>query len=141
MYFVTTLTKQRRKQFVASDVVDTCHEQLLRAAALRDFEILAYCYMPDHLHLLVRGGTVSASLSAFMKMAKQLSAYHVSRVHGINLWAKGYHDRIVREDENPEPYIAYIRNNPVKARLVASAAAYPFLWIDPRFQSPQLARP
>lgn len=136
MYFVTSLTKQRRRHFLSADLVETCHAQILRATALRDFEILVYCYMPDHLHLLVRGAGAGARLSPFMKLAKQLSAYHVKRVHGVKLWAKGYYDRIVRENEDPQRYVAYIRNNPVKARLAASAADYPFLWIDP-----QLARP
>ena len=89
--------------------------------------------MPDHLHLLVEGCTGQANLSAFMKMAKQLSAFHVKRRHGVRLWAKGYHERIVRVDEDPQRYVAYIRNNPVKARLVSRPQAYPFLWIDDRY--------
>ena len=140
-YFVTILTKQRPKYFVDAEVVETCRTELLRAAVLRDFEILAACFMPDHVHMLVEGRNAKAKLGAFMKLAKQLSGYHAKRCHAIELWAKGYHDRIVRQDEDPGSFVSYIRQNPVKARLVEAPELYPFLWIDRRFWDRQLARP
>jgi REP element-mobilizing transposase RayT len=88
--------------------------------------------MPDHLHLLAGGLTSGADLSQFTKLAKQLSAYHLKHRYGLDLWAKGYYDRIVREDEYLARYVEYIRENPVRAGLVSDATDYPFLRIDDR---------
>ncbi len=85
--------------------------------------------MPDHLHLLVRGTTAEADFLRFVKLAKQLSGFYVKQRHQIRLWGKGYHDRILREDEDLRRYVRYVRENPVKARLVTDPSDYPFLYL------------
>jgi len=89
------------------------------------------CLMPDHLHALVTGVSGTSDLPSFVQRAKQLSAYHVKRVHRFALWRTGYYDHILRREEDPRRYIAYLRDNPVKARLVSAAQEYPYLWIEP----------
>lgn len=98
-----------------------------RAAAQTRFEIVVACYMPDHLHLVVAGRTSGANFLLFVKKAKQFSGYYAKRRFGIVLWARGYHDRIIREDEDLARYVRYVRDNPVKAGLVKRAQDYPFL--------------
>ena len=85
--------------------------------------------MPDHLHLIVSGLTNGSDFLKFMKLAKQLSGYHVKRQFAFSLWEDGYHDRIIREDEDLLGYLRYVALNPVCAKLVAHPADYPFLWI------------
>src|SRR5262249_43836589 len=43
--------------FVEPSRVEIVLKQILRAAADEGFEIIAYCFMPDHLHLLVEART------------------------------------------------------------------------------------
>jgi putative transposase len=128
---VTVLTRQRRRHFVRPEVVALAASEVQRAAAHTRFEIVAACYMPDHLHLVVQGLTTGANFLTFIAKAKQFSAYYVKRRFGIVLWARGYHDRIVREDECVARYVAYVRNNPVKAKLVKNPEDYPFLTLSP----------
>jgi putative transposase len=130
LYFFTSLTRQRARFFVDAAIVDLCRAQFLRAAGRTHFEISACCYMPDHVHLLVEGLRADADFLQFAKLAKQLAGYHVKQQHRIELWARGYHDRVVREDEDRRRYVRYIRDNPVKGRLVANPEDYPFLYID-----------
>jgi putative transposase len=54
-YSLTFGTAHRRRVFVEQAPVDVVRAQILRAAEQRLFAILAYCFMPDHLHLLVEG--------------------------------------------------------------------------------------
>jgi putative transposase len=129
LYFLTILTNSRATFFVNAAVVNCCAAQILRAATRARFEVLATCYMPDHVHLLVRGTTAGADLRVFVKLAKQLSGYYVKQQHEIRLWGRGYYDRILREDEDPRRYVRYIRQNPVKARLVTDPTDYPFLFL------------
>ena len=139
LYFVTILTWQRRPRFTDAAVVHACNDQILRAAAVTKFRMIKSCYMPDHLHLIVEGTTTAANLRTFVKKAKQLSTFHVKRRFGFNLWRKGYHDRIVRHDENPQGYVDYICQNPVAAGLVENADDYPFTFGEGLF--PGKARP
>lgn len=130
LYFMTSLTCGRREFFRDPAIVTLCNAQFLKAATRAEFEIPAYCYMPDHVHLLAQGVSGDSNFFAFVRLAKQLSGYHVKRQHGVDLWARGYHDRIVRHDEDQRRYVRYIRDNPVRARLVQDPADYPFLYVS-----------
>jgi REP element-mobilizing transposase RayT len=41
--------------FVLEARVEVVREQILRASREERFALIAYCFMPDHLHLLVHG--------------------------------------------------------------------------------------
>jgi REP element-mobilizing transposase RayT len=72
-------------------------------------------------------GLVGGSdLRRFIKDAKQRTSYHAIRLGAGRLWQDGYHDRIVRQDEDLAGYIDYILQNPVRADLVKRASDYPF---------------
>src|SRR5436309_15269059 len=128
-YFLTFLTRSRRRFFLDEAVVHVCASQVLRAADRTRFVILAWCYMPDHLHLLVQGITTGADMRGFAKLAKQLAGYYVKREHGLAIWSRRYYDRILREHEDPRRYLRYIRDNPVRARFPREASDYPFLFL------------
>ena len=71
-------------------------EQFRRTALLERFAILAYCLMPDHVHLLVEGLTDTSDLTRFAKMAKQRSGGIYRRRFGKRLWQEGYFERVLR---------------------------------------------
>jgi len=57
-YFLTFCTDHRRKCFVTDEAVSVVRTQIERAAAEEQHvALLAYCYMPDHVHLLTEGKT------------------------------------------------------------------------------------
>ena len=94
------------------------------------FAILAYCFMPDHVHLLVEGLSETSDLKRFAKMAKQRSgASHALSVGGP-LWQEGYWETMLREADDSRTIARYIMENPVRAGLVASPLQYPFLGSD-----------
>ena len=64
------------KEDVALDLVV---QQLLRAACERGFVIVTYCLMPDHGHLVVDGERDESDCLAFIKLAKQYSAYYFNQ--------------------------------------------------------------
>ena len=130
VYFVTILTKARRRFFAEDRLAVMCKEQFLRAAKKQNFAIRAGTLMPDHTHLLVRGLTGGADLRSFMKMAKQLSGFHVKQLSGRRLWTDGYFERVVRHDEDLRRFVDYILLNPVKGKLAASVGEHPHTWED-----------
>ena len=51
-YFLTFCTHERLKALADSEVAARTLEQFRHTAAIERFAILAYCLMPDHVHLL-----------------------------------------------------------------------------------------
>ena len=116
-----------RDRIVGARVVE-----YVRQAALKfDVVVLAYCVMPDHVHLLIR---VPAGTSAieFVKSVKQQSGFHLKQKLGVGIWQKSSYDHIVRREEDIASVAAYILQNPLRAGLVPNSIDYPlsgsFVW-------------
>ena len=124
-FTVTVNTWQRQTAFMEAAEVDKCRGALQTTARDSGFEVLAYCFMPDHLHLVVRGSEESV-LSSFMKSFKQLTSFDYKRRTGQPLWQRSYYDHIVRGDDDLEASIDYALANPVVAGLTEDAYSYPF---------------
>src|SRR5262245_21591641 len=84
-YFLTFCTMDRKHVFVSQDRVEVVRTQILRAAAQEGFEIIAYTFMPDHVHLLIEGLSERADGRRYIKLAKQLAGYHYQRAFGDRL--------------------------------------------------------
>jgi putative transposase len=95
-YFLTFCTSERRPVFVSTDRVDTALTQILRAAQDQRFAINAYCFMPDHLHLLVEGQDDDSDCRRLIKHAKQFSGFHYKKKYGEGLWQRYGYERTLR---------------------------------------------
>ena len=82
--------------------------------------------MPNHVHILmtVRPGH---TLSETMQRIKGASARAINQQMGTagSLWQQESFDRFMRDDEQASRVAYYIRYNPVKAKLVDAAEAWP----------------
>ena len=82
--------------------------------------------MPDHVHLLLEGVTEDADLRRSVKMAKQRSAHVLRAELGLTrVWQEGYHDWVLRSEQQTEDVIRYLLDNPVGAGLVKEWQEYP----------------
>lgn len=127
-YFVTCCTLARRQVFTEAHVVDAVTVQILRSAASYGFAVLAYVFMPDHVHLLVEGRREDADFRLFMRNWKKRTTQWMQTEAGGRLWQESYFERVLRGEEGTAEVIAYILDNPVRAGLVKSAMDYPFGW-------------
>ncbi len=91
-----------------------------------DVEVVAYCFMPDHLHLLVEGKSDRADCRTYADAFRRTSGFHFKRERKSRLWQEGYFDRVLREDEATLAVVSHIVLNPTKAGLCADAGAYTF---------------
>ena len=105
-------------------------EKLRHAAKRERFALLAYCFMPDHLPLLVEGTDVVSDLQRFVFSAKQSTGYAYRRQKRGRLWQEGYYDHVLRHDESIIAKARYILENPVRAGLVRAVDEYPFSGSD-----------
>ena len=79
-------------------------------------------FMPDHLHALMcfaRTPGMKRSISQWKRYAAR--EFHIH-------WQDGFFDHRLRTDESWLEKSHYIRMNPVRARLVDQAEAWPYVW-------------
>jgi putative transposase len=126
-YFLTFCCFERRKCFLQSDFNLYFVEQLREQSAAHQFNALAYCLMPDHVHLLVEALAVSSNLGPFVKAFKQVTGFEFERRTGGRLWQRHYYDHVLRPKDEPESVAWYIWLNPVRAGLCEHSGQYPFL--------------
>src|SRR5207248_9053105 len=112
--------------FTTSPPVNLVREQFSRAGREHLVAILAYCFMPDHVHLLVEGTREDSDLKPFQSAAKQYSAFHFKKQFGVTLWQRYAYEHVLREQEETFETIRYLLANPVRAGLVETVNGYPF---------------
>ena len=125
-YFLTFCCARRHPWFASKDVVALASQQIFNTAQRFDVAVIAYCFMPDHAHLLIEACTDAADAARFVHQAKQRSGFACAQIWGGPLWQPSYYDRILRDEDATLAVARYIVENPVRAGLVASPRDYPF---------------
>ena len=93
--------------------------------------------LEDALHALVEATADDSDLRRFVSMFKQRSAFLWRRTGGGVLWQEGYYEHVLRNDQAYPPIVAYILQNPLRAKLCATLSEYPYLGSD-RYSLEQL---
>ncbi|HEY3093456.1 MAG TPA: transposase [Vicinamibacterales bacterium] len=126
-YFLTICTFGRFPVFVDDTAVALVMVELTRTADDVPFSVIAYCFMPDHLHVLVEGTHPAADFREFVRIFKQRSAFQWRQQHGTVLWQRSYFEHVLREDEAMVGVARYLLENPVRAGIVERPEDYPYL--------------
>jgi len=126
-YFITTVTHKRKPIFTT---VNNCKILLVAIEFFKlvlDYKLLAYCVMPDHLHLILIA-TGQYNPSYIMKMIKGNFARKYNRIHLTQgkVWQDRFYDKGLRTPDIVLQKIEYIHNNPVRAGLSTEPSEYPF---------------
>ena len=118
--FLTVCTKGRQPVLATPSM----HQSLKAAwAAAGDWQVGRYVIMPDHLHLFCAPGVhPPESLQSWISYWKRLA----TQAHGSQLWQRDFWDTQLRHQDCYALKWEYVRNNPVRAGLTASADAWPF---------------
>jgi putative transposase len=102
-----------------------------------DWQVVAWCFMTTHYHLLVvvgRDARIPWALQALNSVyARELNIRHGRRGH---VFGSRYTDTLVANDFHREAAIAYILENPVRAGLVKRVEDWPWSGggtLEPRF--------
>jgi len=125
-YFVTMCCFRRNRVFDVPAACDSILSLLCSESAARDFAILAYCVMPDHLHFLAEGVQPASDLLGFLKSFKIKSSRWFAPGNNGALWQRGYYEHVLRKAERSEQVAWYIWLNPVRKALVATPQEYAF---------------
>jgi REP element-mobilizing transposase RayT len=126
LYFVTCCT-YRRRPHLANDHVPASFIKFARQAQI-DFGIAVgrYVILPDHLHLFV-ALPENVKLGDWVGTLKRVLARSVEAI-GTNdpIWQRGFFDHTLRSSESYAEKWNYVRENPIRARLVSDADEWPY---------------
>jgi putative transposase len=93
----------------------------------RKAEVLAYCVMPDHFHVLVAFRVEGVALSRWVGDFKRWVGRRARLELGVQLeWQPSFFEHVVRKDEDLLVIARYILANPVRAGLVQDWKTYPW---------------
>jgi putative transposase len=109
---------------------------LLKSRELGRCYLLAWCLMPDHIHLLLAPacervpgkGSRSTALSEVIGDWADAATHLVNQATGTkgSLWQDGFHDHRVRRHERISDIVDYVHQNPVEAGLVSEPEQWPW---------------
>jgi len=127
-YFITICTFNKDQIFKDNPSIVTWLIDILREQSRTfKFKIWAYCFMPDHIHLLLEGDDVNSDLRKFISSFKQLSSFYYKTRIGKQLWQINYHDHVLRKEEDNINVAYYIFNNPVRKGIVDDFKQYKYI--------------
>lgn len=107
------------------DIGRLVEDALLHQDGLR-YRLLAWCVMPNHVHVLIQ--TITGwPLGDIVQSWKSFTAHAINKRLARNgkVWMEDYFDRYIRDDAHYAAVVVYIHANPVKAGLAAEAARWP----------------
>jgi REP-associated tyrosine transposase len=126
VYFITACAHERRALLanaaIHSRLIEFATRGIAHGAWLGD-----YVLMPDHLHAFVVVDEGRMKLSGWVKslknsLSKTMRDQNVTAPH----WQKGFFDHMLRSRDSYSEKWNYVRNNPVRARLIAKADDWPY---------------
>jgi len=122
----TLCLKERQSFFTTEPIFNHLEKLLLDTLSRYHVSAEIYLFIPDHLHLLLRGTDETADVYKVCVAFKQQSGFWFSNEHPDIHWQKDFYDHILHTDENLRKHIQYILNNPVRKELVSDWIDYPF---------------
>ena len=146
LFFVTLCTAKRRP-ILATERVHRAVMEYGEHAAKTGIALGRYVIMPDHMHLFVCGGQ-DFDLGVWIRGLKRVVAAAVTAADPVEVavplppetaaattssaerrapvWQRGFFDHLIRSSESYAQKWEYVRENPVRAGLAASAVEWPF---------------
>jgi REP-associated tyrosine transposase len=127
VYFVTSRTWNGRPLFARPEVAQILLDQLLDCRQRGFYKLHPFVIMPDHFHVLLTPSDTT-SLEKAVQMIKGGSSHRIKQhlTYASPVWQEGFHDRWIRDESEFQERAAYIRSNPVTAKLATVPEEYVF---------------
>jgi putative transposase len=116
----------KKPAFIESDIVDAFIEILTDLVRKAPYKIPVFCFMPDHLHLIIQGTSGDSDIWKTVVAFKQRSGFWLASNRPAIKWQKDFYDHIIRNDEKLTIQIKYILDNPMRNGLTLSWEQYPY---------------
>ncbi len=128
VYFVTMCAENKQRCFVNNKITKIIEDELEFRRTTKEINLLCYCIMPDHLHILLSlTEDYHKSLQNWVSAFKRYTTRVINELFSIKpLWQKNFYDHVVRKEESLIKIAEYIVNNPVRKGIVSEWEKYPY---------------
>lgn len=125
-YHVTQRGNRRERTFFEEGDYALYRELLAEAADKAGSEIWCYCLMPNHVHIIVVPGDEDGLRRTFADAHRRYTGFINARHRWTgHLW-QGRFGAVAMDETHLYHAMRYVSFNPVRARLVARAADWPW---------------
>jgi putative transposase len=133
IYFITVCTYHRKPFLIENLIAEILIDEWSSALENHGWMVGRYVIMPDHVHFFCTSVTDSADpkytqLSKFMQQWKQWTSKRIihefsggSNILIAPIWQKEFFDHLLRSNESYAQKWDYVRENPVRKKLVEKA--------------------
>jgi REP element-mobilizing transposase RayT len=127
IYFLTICTWNRRRLLLGPDVPLVLRQAWRDSVTCNGWAVGRYVIMPDHVHFFARPALEAKSISAFVRDWKKWTARRIAEEADARapIWQAEFFDHVLRSPGSYAEKWAYVRENPVRARLVDRAEDWP----------------
>ena len=126
LYHITARGNNRRRIFDDDEDYRKLLKLLTETKTKLPFYLYAYCFMPNHVHLLVERRQ-DAICRVMHRLLTGYSRYYNRRYRRVgHLFQKRYKAILCQTDQYLAELVRYIHLNPVRARMVSNPASYPY---------------
>ena len=127
IYHIISRGHNRHKLFHSLDDYKIYKKFIREYKALFNFNVFHYCFMPNHVHLLLRVKN-GFELPKIMQGVNQSYSRHYKRVYRLvgNVFQGRYKGLSIDKDGYLLECGRYIERNPLRARIVANLSEYYF---------------
>jgi putative transposase len=126
-FFVTSNAYQHRSMFQSERMARLLLDVLFDNRQKKRLLLHEFVIMPNHLHLLLTPA-FEIALEKVMQFVKGGFSYHAGRELQVKfeIWQAGFTNHRIHDAADYDQHRAYIRENPVKARLVERTELFPY---------------
>lgn len=120
-YFFTLVTFQRIYYFDTPSKLDLLLATIRQVQRSKPFELLAYCLLPDHVHLLMKLPEEERDFSIRIREIKRLTTLWMKRETLANVdhvWQDKFWEHTIRDEKDLQTHFDYIHYNPIKHGLI-----------------------
>lgn len=134
-YFVTTSTWQKMSILAKSEAANILIVTMQEYRRLGRYFLHDFVIMPDHLRMILTPRS-DLSLEKAVQLIKGASSREIGKMKTVRhpIWQSGFHEHWIRSVEHYEIQRAYLRNNPVEARLADSPGEFQYSSANGRFE-------
>lgn len=126
-HLLTFSTRKRKRHLANDQICSWLAQSIMRAKTKHNFLVLAYVFMPDHVHLLIRPLSESYRIADVLKSIKQgvtRRAVNAGLIDDV-LWEPGGgHDRNIITEDSRLKAMRYVHLNPVRKELCSDIFEY-----------------
>jgi len=124
---ITACIADRGRVFTRPEVVAPFVELLRHWTQEKNCYVSIYCFMPDHLHVIIGGNDhTSRPKEAMDEFKESTSRWFLENMPDAH-WQKDYHDHLIRISDDWRNHVRYILRNPVRGALCEFPLEYPYL--------------